>query len=303
MEFIMSKYNLKDKVILITGASGGIGSASTRMLIEKGAKVTLVDLSKEAVTALSAQLPAGSTLPFAADVTNIEQMTATVAKFGRLDIVWANAGIANDPAVTLATADLKNYEKVIEVDLLGVVRTVKPALEQIIQNKGQVIVTGSGYSFINAVLNSAYGASKAGAEMFTRSLRAELAPHGASASVLYPSWTKTAITHSTQDDVLLNQLFKHAYRGPLGTFAEPQDIAAGLVSGLQKRSARIFAPSWWAGFSALRGIINPISDSWLDRDKIAHDLILKIEAQRKASATTIGKQVAQIINLPNKKVN
>lgn len=89
---------------------------------------------------------------------------------------------------------------------------------------------------LNAVLNSAYGAAKAGVEMFARSLRAELAPHSASASVLYPGWTRTAITHSTQDDELLNRLFRHAYRGPLDKFSEPETVAAGLVRGLHKRA-------------------------------------------------------------------
>lgn len=176
----MSRYDLAGKVVLVTGASGGIGAAGARMLVAWGARVTLVDLSGDADAALAAQLPAGTSIPFAADVTRTGQMQAAVAttveKFGRLDAVWANAGIANDPPVTLATAGLASYERVIEVDLFGVVRTVKPALAQVIENRGQVVVTGSGYSMLNAVLNSAYGAAKAGVEMFARSLRAELAP-------------------------------------------------------------------------------------------------------------------------------
>lgn len=303
----MSKYVLKNKVILVTGASGGIGSASTKLLIEKGAKVALIDLSQKSVDALSAQLPSGSSFAYAADVTNLDQMTAaveaTVAKFGHLDIVWANAGIANDPAVTLATADMKSYEKVIEVDLFGVIRTIKPALSHIIKNKGQVVITGSGYSFMNGVLNSAYGASKAGVEMLGRSLRAELAPHGASASVLYPSWTKTAITHSTQDDEILNQLFKHAFRGPLGTFSEPEVVAKGLVSGIQKRSPRIFAPQWWSIVSAVRGIFNPLTDSIIDHDKVTHNFIRKIEQQRLKNKSLNDQPIAQIIELPNKNLN
>jgi NAD(P)-dependent dehydrogenase (short-subunit alcohol dehydrogenase family) len=280
----MSRYDLTGKSILITGASGGIGSAAAHKLVAKGAKLTLVDLSGDAVSTLAKNLPPGTAIPFAANVTDIDQMQAavdaTVAEFGRLDIAWANAGIANDPAVTLATADLASYERVIQVDLLGVIRTVKPALPQVIENKGQVVVTGSGYSFLNAMLNSSYGAAKAGIEMFARSLRAELAPHGASASVLYPSWTKTKITHSTQDDELINELFNHAFRGPLGAFAEPEVVANGLVRGLQKRSPRIFAPRWWASVSALRGIVNPVTDAVLGRDQTVHELVLKIERQR-----------------------
>lgn len=283
----MSTYDLAGKSILITGASGGIGSAAARQLVAAGANLTLVDLSENAVTALAAELPKGRSLPFEGDVTDIEQMTAavnaTVAEFGRLDIVWANAGIANNPPVTLATADLTTYEKVIEVDLLGVIRTIKPALDQIITNQGQVVVTGSGYSFINAVINSAYGASKAGVEMLARCLRAELAPHGASASVLYPGWTKTPITDSTKSDELVDQLFKHAFRGPLGHFSEPEAIAEGLVTGLKKRSPRIFAPRPWAVYSALRGVLNPLTDAVLNRDKTIHSLVRQLEDKRNAA--------------------
>lgn len=285
----MSAYDLTGKVILITGATGGIGTAGARALTAQRAKLVLVDLSDDAVTALATELPAGSSLPIAADVTDLGQMSAavdkTVAEFGHLDVVWANAGIANNPPVTLATADLTAYEKVIEVDLLGVIRTIKPALPQIIENQGQVIVTGSGYSFINAVLNSAYGASKAGVEMLARSLRAELVPSGASASVLYPSWTKTPITDSTKSDELVDQLFKRAFRGPLGHFSEPEVVAAGLVTGLQKRSPRIFAPRPWAAYSALRGVLNPLTDSVLNRDKTVHRLIRQLEARRRGNPT------------------
>jgi NAD(P)-dependent dehydrogenase (short-subunit alcohol dehydrogenase family) len=280
----MPRYDLTDKVLLITGASGGIGSAGARKFVAKGAKVALVDLSSDAVAALAAQLPAGSALPFPADVTDVEQMAAavaaTVADFGRLDIVWANAGIANDPAVSLLTADLASYERVIQVDLLGVIRTIKPALDQVVHNAGQVVVTASGYSFLNAVLNSSYGASKAGVEMLARSLRTELVSHGASASVLYPSWTKTPITHPTQHDELLNRLFRHAFRGPLGAFSEPEVVADGLVRGLERRAPRIFAPRWWSAVSALRGLVNPLTDSILDRDRTTQDLIRQIEQQR-----------------------
>lgn len=283
----MPRYDLTGKVLLITGASGGIGSAGARALVAKGARVALVDLSADAVGALAAQLPAGSALPLAADVTDPEEMAAavaaTVAELGRLDVVWANAGIANDPAVSLLAADLPSYERVIEVDLLGVVRTVKPALAQVVQNAGQVVVTASGYSFLNAVMNSAYGASKAGVEMLARSLRAELAAHGASASVLYPSWTRTTIARSTQGDELVHQLFTHAFRGPLGAFSEPEVVADGLVRGLEARAPRIFAPRWWSVVSALRGVVSPLTDAALDHDITLHDLVRRIEHRRSTS--------------------
>lgn len=104
------------------------------------------------------------------------------------------------------------------------------------------------------------------------------------ASVLYPAWTKTHITDVTQNDKLVNTLFNHAFRGPLGAFAEPDVIADGLVRGLQTRAARKFAPSWWSAVSALRGIVNPLTDALLDRDQTSHDLLRQIERHRDAHA-------------------
>jgi hypothetical protein len=102
-----------------------------------------------------------------------EAIHATKQHFGKVDVVFANAGIANDPPTTLAAADLDAYERVINVDLHGVIRTIKPALPEIIANQGHVLITASVYAFVNGVANSAYAASKAAVEMLGRSLRLE----------------------------------------------------------------------------------------------------------------------------------
>jgi NAD(P)-dependent dehydrogenase (short-subunit alcohol dehydrogenase family) len=161
----MARYPLADRAVIITGAAGGIGAASARALVARRAQVTLVDLSQDAVDELAASLPADRVLARAADVTKVEQMIgvvqATRARFGKVDVVFANAGIANDPPVTLDAAELEAYERVIEVDLFGVVRTIKPALPEVIANQGYVLITASIYAFVNGVINSAYAVSKA----------------------------------------------------------------------------------------------------------------------------------------------
>jgi NAD(P)-dependent dehydrogenase (short-subunit alcohol dehydrogenase family) len=214
------EYNLAERTVIITGAAGGIGAATARELVARGALVTLVDLSHDAVTALAKSLPTGRALAHAADVTSLEQMTeaihATKQHFGKVDVVFANAGIANDPPTTLAAADLDAYERVINVDLHGVIRTIKPALPEIIANQGHVLITASVYAFVNGVANSAYAASKAAVEMLGRSLRLELAPHGASAGVLYPGWVATPIANAARGhNATATALTQHAFRGPL----------------------------------------------------------------------------------------
>jgi NAD(P)-dependent dehydrogenase (short-subunit alcohol dehydrogenase family) len=285
----MTKYSLQDKTVIVTGASGGIGSATVRALVARGANVVLVDLVAGNVETVASTLPAGNVLPLAADVTSIEAMTgvvdAAVERFGRVDVVFANAGIANDPPTTLAAADLASYERVIEVDLFGVLRTIKPALPEIIRNQGHVLITSSVYAFANGVINSAYATSKAGVEMLGRSLRAELASEGASAGVLYPGWVKTPITEVARgQNPVATQLRDRAFRGPLSKFIEPEQIANAVVAGIERRAPRIIEPKYWAPVSALRGIVNIVSDRVVERDQETLRLIRQLDAEARADS-------------------
>ncbi|HET7049681.1 MAG TPA: SDR family NAD(P)-dependent oxidoreductase [Solirubrobacteraceae bacterium] len=273
----MPRYPLADRAVIITGAAGGIGAASARALVARGAQVTLVDLGQDAVDELAASLPADRVLARAADVTHIEQMAgvveATRARFGKVDVVFANAGIANDPPMTLDAAELETYERVIEVDLLGVVRTIKPALPEVIANRGHVLITASIYAFVNGVINSAYAVSKAGVEMLGRSLRLELAPAGASAGVLYPGWVATPLVAVVRGrDPVATAFKQRVFPGRLGAFIDPDEIATAVADGIEARAARIIRPKLWAPVSALRGVFNNVSDELLRHDKatLAH---------------------------------
>jgi NAD(P)-dependent dehydrogenase (short-subunit alcohol dehydrogenase family) len=290
----MSRHSLTGKSVIVTGASGGIGSTTVAALVAKGARVTLVDLSQDAVDKVATALPASQVLSLAADVTSVDQMTtvttACVERFGKIDVVFANAGIANDPPTTLAAANLDAYERVIDVDLLGVVRTIKPALPQIIENRGYVLITASIYAFFNGVINSAYAASKAGVEMLGRSLRLELAPEGASAGVLYPGWVATPIADATRGhNPAVTAIKERLFRGPLGTYIEPEQIAAAVIKGIENRAARIIEPKRWAPASAMRGILAMASDKLLERDNKVLRLIKRIDAEERDRQTALGR--------------
>src|SRR5215217_8008480 len=138
----MTAYSVQDKVALVTGAARGIGLETARRLHARGARVVLVDLDPAATAAAARRIGPGA-IAIAADVTDADAMRSvvaqTVARFGRLDVVVANAGIAPRPA-TVHTMDPAEFQRVLDVNLLGVYRTVHPALPHITANGGHVVV-------------------------------------------------------------------------------------------------------------------------------------------------------------------
>jgi NAD(P)-dependent dehydrogenase (short-subunit alcohol dehydrogenase family) len=276
--------HLDGKTILITGAAGGIGAASAAALHARGANIVLADLTQHAVDKVAEYLGHTRTLPLAVDVTDrrslAEAIAQSVNRFGRLDVVFANAGIAADPPATIATIDPDEFERIIEVDLLGVWRTVRAALPHVINTRGHVLVTASIYAYFNGTVNAPYAMSKAGVEQFARALRTELAIHGATAGVLYPGWVKTPIAQAAfGDNDLVTQMREQLYPRFLGTAIHPDKVAARVASGIEKRSPRIVVPRRWEPISALRGIVNPLTDLALDRNTELHGLLRQLETR------------------------
>lgn len=275
---------LSGKTILITGAGSGIGAASARALHAKGANIILLDLTVSGIEPLEKELGTARTMAVVANVTKRKQLDlavkAGIEKFGGIDIVFANAGIACDPPTTVRLMSEKTFEHIIEVDLFGVTRTVQACLPEIIKNKGHVLMTASTSAFINGIANVPYGIAKAGVEMFGRSLRAELARTGASAGVLLPCWTKTPIAaNALGAHEISAKLVKRGFPPFLRKPITPETVAQAVVKGMENRTANIFRPRRWALISMARGIFNPITDRAICRDKHMQDLIAQLEAE------------------------
>jgi NAD(P)-dependent dehydrogenase (short-subunit alcohol dehydrogenase family) len=279
------RLDLVGKTALVTGAAGGIGFAAAQQLRGRGANVVLVDLSRSALDRRTAVLGDEQTLAIAADVTDAAAMehavTEAVDRFGRLDIVFANAGITANPPATMLTTDPSDFEKVVDVDLLGVYRTVRPALPQVVANRGHILMTASIFAFQGGPVNAPYAVAKAGVEQLGRALRAELVCHQASAGVLYPGWVDTALVKSAYgDDEILTRLRSMGFPGPLGRRVSPDVVGRAVADGIERRAARIFVPRWWSAFSMLRGILGPLADARLQRDKTIAALIGELEQAR-----------------------
>src|SRR6478609_3960080 len=179
---MMAIYDLNGKVALVTGAARGIGFETARQMHMRGASVAVVDL--DAAQAREAAERIGPrAIGIATDVTDQGAMMAAVAetveRFGGLDVAMANAGIAQARLATTRGISGEEWERVFEVDLLGVWGTARAARPQVVERRGQIVVVSSVYAFMNGMANSPYAVAKAGVESLGRTLRVELASHGA----------------------------------------------------------------------------------------------------------------------------
>jgi NAD(P)-dependent dehydrogenase (short-subunit alcohol dehydrogenase family) len=274
----VTAFALAGRTALVTGAARGIGLETARLLHGRGASVTLTDLDSDEVGAAAAGIGERA-LGLAGDATDRDSLEravdATVERFGGLDVVVANAGIAPPPR-TIGSMDPEAFERVVEVDLLGVYRTVHAALPQIARRGGQVVVVASLYAFANGALASPYAVSKAAVEQLGRALRIELAPHGGGATVVYPGFADTRMVRDAFADPVAGGLEELAPRFVMRRIT-PALVGERIVAGIERRAPRVIVPRWYAIYSALRGIINPLFDAGMARDRRVRELVERAE--------------------------
>jgi NAD(P)-dependent dehydrogenase (short-subunit alcohol dehydrogenase family) len=276
----MARYDLSGKVALVTGAARGIGLATAAALVSRGASVAVVDLDQQESARAASQLHDARALGLAGDVTDRAAMqravAAVVERFGGLDVVVANAGVASRVATFRATPS-ESFERVLDVNLMGVYRTVDAALPEIVPRRGHVVVISSIYAFTNGVGTVAYAMSKAAVEQFGRALRLELTPHGASASVAYFGFIDTEMVHRAIDrDPLAGEMLA-MFPKPLHKRLTPTTAGEAIARGIERRSPRIIRPRRWVAMSALRGLLNPITDARAERDETALRLLRQLD--------------------------
>ncbi|HUC07130.1 MAG TPA: short-chain dehydrogenase/reductase [Solirubrobacterales bacterium] len=277
----MGDFSLNGKVALVTGAARGIGFETARQMHIRGASVAVLDLNADDANEAAERIGARA-IGIAADVTDQGAMMNAVAevveKLGGVDVAVANAGIAQKQFATVRSISGEEWERVFEVDLLGVWRTVRAALPQIVERRGQMVVVSSVYAFATGMGNTPYAVATAGVESLGGALRIELAPHGASATVAYFGWVDTKLVQDAfaqpdggrirdlSPDFLLKRI-------------TPAEAGAGLVRGIEERAPRVFVPKWWRYVSALRGIVNPLLDKRMENDAKTQALIRDLDAK------------------------
>jgi len=213
---------MEDKVVLITGASGGIGKAIAKKFVTAGAKVALNDIT-QAENALKSLAQELNGKYFLADVSNFEEVEKMIKEiqkeFGRLDVLVNNAGITQDR--TLAKMTKEEWQKVIDIDLTGVFNCTKAALSQIVANQGNIVSISSIVGQRGNFGQTNYAAAKAGIVGFTKSLAKEVGKFGVRVNAVAPGFIETRLTESVPENVkiMARQLTS------LGRFGKPEEVA------------------------------------------------------------------------------
>ena len=265
----MKRYSLADKVAFITGAGRGLGAATARALTRRGARVVIADIDLCTAQSVADSLPKGHGLALQCDVTDLasvqKSVRLTLERFGRIDVVIANAGVLGRGG-TIRALHPDQVAQVLSVNVDGIVNTVSATMESVIGSRGQIVVVSSVFAYINGAGAIPYAMSKAAVEQLGRGLGVELANHGASAMTAYFSLIETDMIRQGVDAdphvlALLSAMPKFILKR-----IQPQTAAAAIAHGLERRRRFVTVPGRWRSVAALRGVAGPIVDARLARD-------------------------------------
>jgi NAD(P)-dependent dehydrogenase (short-subunit alcohol dehydrogenase family) len=251
-----SKSTLTDRVVLITGAASGIGAATALELVAQGGIPVLVDCDAEPLAQM-AQHCGPQTHYWVADVTQLQAMQEvvdkTISKLGRIDIVFANAGVAAFGPV--AYIDPEAWKRCFEVNVFGVFNTIRAALPAIMKQRGYVLINASSSSFAHPPVMSAYAASKSAVEAMGNSLRIEMAAHSVGVGVVHAGWVRTPlVTEGALHPGFVR--LRATMPGPMNSETSPEETARVIVQGMLQRKRRIWVPAWLKILFALRALLH-----------------------------------------------
>jgi NAD(P)-dependent dehydrogenase (short-subunit alcohol dehydrogenase family) len=237
------RYDLQGKTVLLTGSTGGFGRALARALVARGALVSVSDLSLDAVQAQVAELGSERAAGWAADVTSFDElqrwMQQSHERFGRIDVVIANAGREDVAAVESAKPD--EWDQTIAVNLGGVMRTFKAAAPWLRQTRGYALATASMASFVHSPLQSAYCASKAGVWALCDCFRLEMRPDGVGVGSLHPTFFHTPMMDRVHADDA-GRLLWGGNSGLIWRTIPLELVVSEAIRGIEGRRDQIVVP-------------------------------------------------------------
>jgi NAD(P)-dependent dehydrogenase (short-subunit alcohol dehydrogenase family) len=277
-----SQWSPQGKTVLITGAARGIGAESARRLAARGARISLVGLEPDMLEQVASEC--GDAAWFEADVTDRDALQAavdgTLERFGGIDVVMANAGIG--AGGTVRTMDPDAWERVIEVNLLGVFRTIRACLPHVIERRGYVLPVASIAAAIHTPGMSAYAASKAAVEAFSNSMRGELAHRGVGVGVAYFSWIDTDMVRGA-DENPATKFMRAKLRGPAGKTYPVSEAGEAVADGIERRARRIIVPRNFRTLLLLRMLFARLTERTASRDVPEFVRLLEEETEKRGA--------------------
>ena len=268
------RYDIAGKTAFITGAARGIGAESARRLHARGANIALVGLEPDELAARAAELGERAAW-FEADVTSLEELQAAaagaVARFGGIDVVIANAGVA--PHGSVASIDPAAFERTIDVNLLGVFRTVRATLPHVVERRGYVLLIASAAALVHTPLMASYTASKAGVEAFGDSLRLEVAHTGTKVGVAYFSFIDTDMVRKSFARPSVQQA-RERNASAFGKVAPLSEAIDAIEHGITTRARHVVAPKSVRPLLWLRSVVQPLAERQVRRSGIEETIRL-----------------------------
>lgn len=240
-------FDLTGKVALVTGGNGGIGLGMAEALAQAGASVAIwgTNPDKNAAAAETLRGHGGEAETFVCDVSDPDAtgqaMQATLARFGRVDGCFANAGVSGRGAKSFLDIDFFEWRRVLSVNLDGVYHTYQAVLRHMMDRAGagdrggRLVAVSSLASKSGAARNQHYAASKGALNAMTYALAVEYARHGITANAILPGWIATDMTQ----DAMADQRFAEAAgkRIPARRWGAPGDFGGMAVYLMSDASA------------------------------------------------------------------
>jgi NAD(P)-dependent dehydrogenase (short-subunit alcohol dehydrogenase family) len=253
---------LRGQRVLITGAARGIGAALAERLASHGARLALVGLEPETMAEVARRC-GEDTFVAECDVSSHEQVTGAVdaaaEALGGLDVVVANAGIATGGP--LRAQDLRSWERVIEVNLMGVMYTDRAALPHLERSRGHLLNIASTAAVLRGPGMTAYCAAKAGVEALSDCLRIEMQPYGVSVGVAYFLFLDTDMVNDSEREMPMLRRAKAEMPRFLGRTHPLPPAIDEIVAAIAQRRRRVAYPRWFLRVLALRQLVaSPLAE-------------------------------------------
>jgi NAD(P)-dependent dehydrogenase (short-subunit alcohol dehydrogenase family) len=291
---------LRGRRVLITGAARGIGAALAEQLASHGARLALVGLEPETMATVAGRCGEG-TFVVEADVSIPTQITAAVdaaaEALGGVDVVVANAGIA--AGGPLRSQDVRSWQRVIEINLLGVMYTDRAALRHLERTGGYLLNIASAAAAFHGPGMSAYCSAKAGVEALSGCLRVEMRPLGVEVGVAYFLFLDTDMVRDAEREMPGLERAKSEVPGFLFRTYPVGPAIDELVAGIAQRRRRLAYPRWLLKALWLRQLFGSALVEHLAGKRVAETLAQydRIVAERGASAASATERTRELVGL------